>query len=107
MLKEKVFRRLYKELPYEMQIEDVSFKTLTDGSLRIEKNLMVRSDQVSTMLTNKMLAALCFSPVQRSMPLQLLHLFSKHDANLHVCALSTMIHLFYGRMRLRFFKTFL
>ena len=49
MLKEKVFRRLYKELPYEVQIEDVSYKTLMDGSIRIEKNLMVRSDQVIAM----------------------------------------------------------
>ncbi len=44
-----MFRRLYKEIPYEVQIEDVSFKTLMDGSLRIEKNLMVRSDQVSAL----------------------------------------------------------
>lgn len=49
MLKEKIFKRLYKELPYEVQIEDVSYQTLLDGSIRIEKNLMVRSDQVSAL----------------------------------------------------------
>ncbi|CAL8472100.1 g11642 [Coccomyxa elongata] len=58
VLKEKVFRRLYKELPYEVQIEDVSFKTLTDGSLRIEKNLMVRSDQVRRIVVGKKGAAI-------------------------------------------------
>ncbi|BDA47463.1 probable GTPase Era at C-terminar half [Coccomyxa sp. Obi] len=58
VLKEKMFRRLYKELPYEVQIEDVSFKTLTDGSLRIEKNLMVRSDQVRRIVVGKQGAAI-------------------------------------------------
>lgn len=46
VLKEKVYRRMYKEVPYEAEIEDVSVKTLTDGSLRIEKNLIVPSEQV-------------------------------------------------------------
>lgn len=46
VLKEKVYRRMYEEIPYEAEIEDVSVKTLTDGSLRIEKNLIVPSEQV-------------------------------------------------------------
>ena len=46
VLREKVFRRLYKELPYELSLQDVSFKTLADGSLRIEKNILVPTDQV-------------------------------------------------------------
>ncbi|EIE23555.1 GTP-binding protein Era [Coccomyxa subellipsoidea C-169] len=58
VLKEKVFRRLYKEIPYEVQIEDVSFKMLMDGSLRIEKNLMVRSDQVRRIVVGKKGAAI-------------------------------------------------
>jgi GTPase Era involved in 16S rRNA processing len=49
VLKEKIFKRLYKELPYEVQIEDVSYQTLLDGSIRIEKNLMVCSDQVTAL----------------------------------------------------------
>lgn len=89
VLKEKIFRRLYKELPYEVQIEDVSLKTLADGSLRIEKNLMVRTDQVVHPLSACPARSLVLFTCAklRSMPLQLFHLCSKHDANVEVYAL--------------------
>ena len=50
VLREKVFRRLYKELPYLLELQDVSCKTLPDGSLRIEKDIMVPTDQVQAPL---------------------------------------------------------
>ena len=46
VVREKVFRRLYKELPYELSVRDVSFKRLANGSLRIEKDILVPTDQV-------------------------------------------------------------
>ena len=48
VVREKVFRRLYKELPYELSLRDVSFKCLADGSLRIEKDILVPTDQVQS-----------------------------------------------------------
>ena len=45
VVREKVFRRLYKELPYELSLRDVSFKHLANGSLRIEKDILVPTDQ--------------------------------------------------------------
>jgi GTPase Era involved in 16S rRNA processing len=50
VLREKVFRRFFMELPYKLQIEDESVKELKDGSIRIEKNLLVPSAKASALL---------------------------------------------------------
>lgn len=46
-MREKLFKRLYKEVPYNLDMVDVSVKYLSDGSIRIEKHIMVASEQVS------------------------------------------------------------
>ena len=41
LVREKLFKRLYKEVPYKLDIHDVSVRYLRDGSIRIEKDIMV------------------------------------------------------------------
>ena len=49
LVRENLFKRLYKEVPYNLDILDASIKYLRDGSVRIEKHIMVASEQVSRM----------------------------------------------------------
>ena len=47
LVREKLFKRLYKEVPYKLDIHDVSVRYLRDGSIRIEKDIMVACEEVS------------------------------------------------------------
>ena len=47
-MRENLFKRLYKEIPYNLDIVDVSAKYLRDGSIRIEKHIMVATELVSS-----------------------------------------------------------
>ena len=48
VVREKLFKRLYKELPYRLDIKDAGLSLFRDGSIRIEKHVLVRSNQVKT-----------------------------------------------------------
>ena len=48
VVREKLFKRLYKELPYRLDIKDAGLSLFRDGSIRIEKHVLVRSSQVKT-----------------------------------------------------------
>ncbi len=48
IVRENLFKRLYKEVPYNLDIVDVSVKYLRDGSIRIEKHIMVATELVSS-----------------------------------------------------------
>ena len=50
LVRENIFKRLYKEVPYNLDILDVSIKHLRDGSIRIEKHIMVPSEQASSIV---------------------------------------------------------
>lgn len=44
IVREAVFERLHKELPYTVSIRHVSWRELADGSVRVEHALMVASN---------------------------------------------------------------
>ena len=48
VVREKLFKRLYKELPYRLDIKDAGLSIFRDGSIRIEKHVLVHSNQVKT-----------------------------------------------------------
>ena len=50
IVREKLFKRLYKELPYRLDIVDASINVHRDGSIRIEKHIIVPDRGVSTCL---------------------------------------------------------
>ena len=41
VVREKLFKRLYKELPYRLDIKDAGLSIFRDGSIRIEKHVLV------------------------------------------------------------------
>ena len=49
VVREKLFKRLYKELPYRLDIKDAGLSMFRDGSIRIEKHVLVHSNQVKPM----------------------------------------------------------
>lgn len=51
--REKIFRGLYKELPYEIQLRPVSSRVLNDGSVRIEQTVEVGAERVRRMVVGK------------------------------------------------------
>jgi len=46
-VREKLYRNLHQEVPYNARVMPVSFKTLTDGSWRFEQNIVVPTNHVS------------------------------------------------------------
>lgn len=48
VVREKLFKRLYKEVPYRLDIKDAGLSIFRDGSIRIEKHVLVHSNQVKT-----------------------------------------------------------
>ncbi len=47
VVREKLYRNLHQEVPYNARVMPVSFKTLTDGSWRFEQNIVVPTNHVS------------------------------------------------------------
>ena len=47
IVREKLFKRLYKELPYRLDIVDAAVNVHRDGSIRVEKHIMVPDRNVS------------------------------------------------------------
>lgn len=47
VVREKLYRNLHQEVPYNVRVMPVSFKTLTDGSWRFEQNIVVPTNHVS------------------------------------------------------------
>jgi GTP-binding protein Era len=45
-VREQLFRRFYKELPYRIELKQVDFKTLRDGSTRAELDVIVPDENV-------------------------------------------------------------
>ena len=41
VVREKLFQRLYKELPYRLSLAPVGFNVLNDGSVRVEQDILV------------------------------------------------------------------
>ena len=48
VVRENRLKRLYKELTYRLDIKDAGLSIFRDGSIRIEKHVLVRSSQVKT-----------------------------------------------------------
>lgn len=74
VVREKLFKRLYKELPYEMETSLVSFKHLRDGSLRCELTVWVPNERVRAMVVGRDGAVI--GEVGRSARLELQHLLN-------------------------------
>lgn len=55
VVREKLYRNLHQEVPYNVRVTPVSFKTLTDGSWRFEQNIVVPTNHVRfvTMLVQR------------------------------------------------------
>ena len=47
VVREKVFRRLRQELPYEIDVVPKSYEVLKDGSLLFRHNIIVPTESVS------------------------------------------------------------
>ena len=46
VVREKLYRNLHQEVPYNTQVMPVSFKELADGSWRFEQNIVVPTNHV-------------------------------------------------------------
>ena len=51
VVREKLYRNLHQEVPYNTQVMPVSFKELADGSWRFEQNIVVPTNHVRALLT--------------------------------------------------------
>ena len=47
VVREKLYRNLHQEVPYNTRVMPVSFKELADGSWRFEQNIVVATNHVS------------------------------------------------------------
>jgi len=48
-VREKIFRRLRQELPYEIEVVPKAYEALKDGSLLFRHSIQVPSETVSTL----------------------------------------------------------
>ncbi|DBA83023.1 TPA: hypothetical protein ACH3X1_006799 [Trebouxia sp. C0004] len=53
VVREKLYRNLHQEVPYNARIMPVSFKTLLDGSWRFEQNIVVPTNHVKAMVVGR------------------------------------------------------
>lgn len=53
VVREKLYRNLHQEVPYNARVMPVSFKTLTDGSWRFEQNIVVPTNHVKAMVVGR------------------------------------------------------
>ncbi|KAK9823289.1 hypothetical protein WJX72_001635 [[Myrmecia] bisecta] len=53
VVREKVFRRLHEELPYNIGIQHESWRNFADGSARVEQTIVVPTDQVRRIVVGK------------------------------------------------------
>ena len=47
VVREKLYRNLHQEVPYNARVMPLSFKQLADGSWRFEQNIEVATNHVS------------------------------------------------------------
>lgn len=47
VVREKLYRNLHQEVPYNVRVMPLSFKELADGSWRFEQNIVVATNHVS------------------------------------------------------------
>lgn len=53
VVREKLYRNLHQEVPYNTQVMPVSFKELADGSWRFEQNIVVPTNHVKAMVVGR------------------------------------------------------
>ncbi|KAL3152760.1 hypothetical protein ABBQ38_012347 [Trebouxia sp. C0009 RCD-2024] len=53
VVREKLYRNLHQEVPYNARIVPLSFKQLADGSWRFEQNIVVATNHVKAMVVGK------------------------------------------------------